>query len=199
MKRKPSPRTGRTAKVDWQKHYNDTYAELLAMRDRRNEIQDWLSQAQKERDEARDVRNSALDQLSELRLQVIGSERNRERLVLENREQFHTIAKRDIALADLNAELRSKDETIKEQLNDLNERDAAVREKDARIAELETQNDDLRDQRHHLRIFMQDCQLILATGCDMLCGTKFIQAGGLQETFKRYADRTALPPKERTT
>ena len=54
----------------------------------------------------------------------------------------------------------------------------------------------IRADRDELSLFMSDCQLVLATGADMLCGTKYIQAAGLQEAFKRYADRTALPKPE---
>ena len=54
----------------------------------------------------------------------------------------------------------------------------------------------IRADRDELSLFMSDCQLVLATGADMLCGTKYIQAAGLQEAFKRYADRTALPKTE---
>lgn len=51
-----------------------------------------------------------------------------------------------------------------------------------------------RKERRDWADFMHDIDVILATGADMLCGTKFIQAKALIEARKRYTERGEQSP-----
>lgn len=43
-------------------------------------------------------------------------------------------------------------------------------------------------ERREWANFMRDIQLVQAAGCDTLCGSKWINAKGLNEAIKRYTD-----------
>jgi hypothetical protein len=170
---KPKPQ--RTPKVDWKARCMDAELDVesagesfLEMRDELAAAQSALSQAQRERDEAKKLVSRGLVQ------ETAWGE-----MFDEMKKDWYkanaTIAAHEQSIAERDARIGAE----KERFENMHLRWKAAYV----LCQL------LREERDALSLFLSDCQLLLAQSRDTLCGTKFIQAGGLQEAFKRYAER----------